>query len=111
MAERRAVWHEQLAAEPVAALVFVDESGANTKMTRLRSRALGGQRLLARIPHGHYQTSTLISGVRLEGPGTVAGTLQVAVPRRGSRPSRTARLEVRLAPVVLTPPARIKLPP
>jgi transposase len=56
-----------LAAEPVAALVFVDESGANTKMTRLRGRALGGERLRARVPHGRYQTSTLISGIRLEG--------------------------------------------
>ena len=37
-------------------------------MTRLRGRALGGQRLLAHIPHGHYQTSTLISGIRLDGP-------------------------------------------
>jgi len=36
-------------------------------MTRLRGRALGGERLLARIPHGHYQTGTLISGTRLEG--------------------------------------------
>ena len=57
-----------MAAELTAHLVFVDESGANTKMTRLRGRALGGQRLLARIPHGHYQTGTLISGIRLEGP-------------------------------------------
>lgn len=57
-----------MAVEPATRLVFVDESGANTKMTRLRGRALGGQRLLARIPHGHYQTSTLISGIRLEGP-------------------------------------------
>jgi len=54
--------------ETAAQLVFVDESGANTKMTRLRGRALGGQRLVARIPHGHYQTSTLISGIRLNGP-------------------------------------------
>src|SRR5208282_2308387 len=68
VAARRASWHEQLATEPVTALVFVDESGANTKRTRLRGRALGGQRLLARVPHGHYQTSTLISGVRLGGP-------------------------------------------
>jgi len=37
-------------------------------MTRWRGRALGGQRLLARIPQGHYQTSTLISGMRLNGP-------------------------------------------
>ena len=42
---------------------------------------------------------------------TVAGTLQVAVPRRGSRPSRTAKIEVRFAPVVLTPPAKAKLSP
>ena len=90
MAERRAHWHEQLAAEPVAALVFVDESGANTKMTRLRGRALGGERLLARIPHGHYQTSTLISGVRLEGPcapwlfgGPMNGEMFVAWVRQG----------------------------
>ena len=54
--------------EPTTRLVFVDESGANTKMTRLRGRALGGRRLVARIPHGHYQTSTLISGMRLNGP-------------------------------------------
>jgi len=57
-----------LAVELATRLVFVDESGANTKMTRLRGRALGGRRLVARIPHGHYQTSTLISGIRLNGP-------------------------------------------
>jgi transposase len=68
MAEKRASWHERLAVETASRLVFVDESGANTKMTRLRGRALGGQRLVARIPHGHYQTSTLISGIRLNGP-------------------------------------------
>jgi len=90
VAERRAHWHEQLAAEPVAALVFVDESGANTKMTRLRGRALGGERLLARIPHGHYQTSTLIAGLRLEGPcapwlfgGPMNGEMFVAWVRQG----------------------------
>ena len=55
----------------MAALVFVDESGANTKMTRLRGRALGGQRLLARIPHGHYQTTTLVAGL----PGYTAAIL------------------------------------
>jgi hypothetical protein len=42
---------------------------------------------------------------------TRAGTLQVAVPRRGSRPSRTAKLEVRFARLVLTPPAKGKHPP
>jgi hypothetical protein len=41
----------------------------------------------------------------------VAGWLKVSVPRRGSRPSRTARLQVRLAQVVLRPPKRSPLPP
>jgi transposase len=78
----------------VAALVFVDESGANTKMTRLRGRAWGGQRLLACIPHGHYQTSTLISGLRLEGPcapwlfgGPMNGEMFLAWVRQGLAPT------------------------
>jgi len=94
VAERRAHWHEQLAAEGVAARVFVDESGANTKMTRLRGRALGGQRLLARIPQGHSQTSTLISGLRLQGPcapwlfdGPMNGEMFVAWVRQGLAPT------------------------
>ena len=94
MAARRAGWHEQLAPEPVTALVFVDESGANTKMTRLRGRALGGQRLLARVPHGHYETSTLISGVRLGGPcapwlfgGPMNGEMFLAWVRQGLVPT------------------------
>jgi len=41
----------------------------------------------------------------------VAGLLDVAVPRRGSRPARTARLQVRFASVTLSPPANSKLPP
>ena len=94
MAARRATWHKQLAAEPVTALVFVDESGANTKMTRLRGRALGGQRLLAHVPHGHYQTNTLISGIRLGGPcapwlfgGAMNGEMFLAWVRQGLAPT------------------------
>jgi transposase len=68
VAEKRDHWHEQLAEEPSVGLVFVDESGANTKMTRLRGRAPEGQRVVGRVPHGHYQTTTLISGIRLKGP-------------------------------------------
>ena len=94
MAASRAGWPEQWAAAPVAALVFVDESGANTKMTRLRGRALGGQRLLAHIPHGHYQTSTLIAGLRLGGPcapwlfgGPMNGEMFLAWIRQGLAPT------------------------
>ena len=94
MAEKRAHWHEQLASHPVHRLVFVDESGANTKMTRLRGRALGGRRLVARIPHGTYQTSTLIAGIRLEGPcapwlfeGPLNGEMFLAWVEQGLAPT------------------------
>ena len=39
MAEQRAHWHQRLAPESPARLVFVDESGANTKMTRWYGRS------------------------------------------------------------------------
>jgi transposase len=83
-----------LAAVPSARLVFVDESGANTKMTRLYGRAPVGRRLLARQPHGHYQTSTLIAGVRLRGPcapwvfeGAMDGEMFLAWVRQGLAPT------------------------
>jgi transposase len=36
-------------------------------MTRLHGRAPRGQRLVASCPHGHWQTTTMISSVRLDG--------------------------------------------
>ncbi len=36
-------------------------------MTRLRGRSRRNQRLVASIPHGHWQTSTIISAIRLNG--------------------------------------------
>jgi transposase len=93
VAAKRAGWHELLAGESPAQLVFVDESGANTRMTRWRGRTLAGQRLVAQIPHGHYQTSTLIAGVRLGGAcapwlfdGAMDGELFLAWVRQGLVP-------------------------
>jgi len=63
-------------------------------MTRGRGRALGGRRLLAHIPQGHYQTSTLISGLRLQGPcapwlfeGPMNGEMFLAWVRQGLVPT------------------------
>ena len=36
-------------------------------MTRLRGRALRGRRLHAQAPAGHWQTTTMISSIRLDG--------------------------------------------
>ena len=51
----------------VARLVFVDESGAKTNMTRLYGRAMAGQRAIDDTPCGHWCTTTMISSVRLDG--------------------------------------------
>jgi transposase len=47
--------------------VFIDESGAQTNMSRLRGRCRVGQRLVAKVPHGHWKTNTIISAVGLRG--------------------------------------------
>jgi transposase len=36
-------------------------------MTRLRGRAPVGERLIARVPHGHWKTTTLIAALGIEG--------------------------------------------
>jgi hypothetical protein len=48
-------------------LVFIDESGAKTNMTRLYGRAMAGQRAIDDTPSGHWCTTTMISSVRLDG--------------------------------------------
>jgi transposase len=47
--------------------VFLDETGATTKMARRHGRAPRGQRLKASVPHGHWKTTTFIGGLRLSG--------------------------------------------
>jgi transposase len=48
-------------------LVFIDETGASTKMARLYGRAPRGQRLRAGVPHGHWKTTTFVGALRLTG--------------------------------------------
>ena len=50
-----------------AKLIFLDESGAKTNLTRLCGRAPKGQRVWASAPQGHWQTTTMISSIRLDG--------------------------------------------
>jgi transposase len=64
--EQRREFREQLADVDPERLVFVDECGANTAMTRTRGRAPVGQRVYATTP-GHWESITLISGMRLSG--------------------------------------------
>jgi len=48
-------------------LIFLDESGAKTNLTRLRGRAPKGERVHASAPCGHWHTTTMISSIRLDG--------------------------------------------
>jgi len=48
-------------------LVFIDETGANTKMTRAYGRCPIGQRLICKTPWGHWKTTTFICGLRCDG--------------------------------------------
>jgi transposase len=47
--------------------VFIDETGASTKMARLRGRSPRGERCRAPVPHGHWKTTTFVGALRLEG--------------------------------------------
>lgn len=67
VAQRRATWRVwQVGIDP-RRLVFIDETWATTKMTRLRGRALRGERVVERVPHGHWKTTTTLSALSLDG--------------------------------------------
>jgi transposase len=48
-------------------LVFVDESGFHTSMTRLYARAPRGQRAYGKVPRNRGKNTTLIASITLEG--------------------------------------------
>ncbi|WP_446737636.1 transposase [Rhizobium sp. CFBP 8762] len=48
-------------------LIFVDESGASTKMARRYGRAPRGERLRMVVPHRHWITTTFVRALRLSG--------------------------------------------
>ena len=47
--------------------MFIDETGATTKMARRHGRAPRGQRLKLSVPYGHWKTTTFVGGLRLGG--------------------------------------------
>jgi transposase len=64
--ERRQEFCEELAGVDPRRLVFVDECGANTAMTRTHGRAPVGQRVYTDTP-GKWDSITLTCGLRLSG--------------------------------------------
>jgi len=67
VAKRRHAWQ---AAQPYIDpehLVFLDETGVNTKMTRLYGWSPIGNRCNDSAPFGHWKTMTFVAGLRLTG--------------------------------------------
>ncbi len=63
-------------------LVFVDECGTHTSMTRLRARAPRGERAYGRVPRNRGPNTTLIASMGSEGMGpsmAVVGSTKKAV--------------------------------
>ncbi|WP_425482729.1 IS630 family transposase [Chelativorans xinjiangense] len=66
LAAREDWFDGQLDLDP-SRLIFIDESGLNTKMVRLRGRSPRGERCRAAVPHGHWKSTTFTAGLRLDG--------------------------------------------
>jgi transposase len=64
VAAARTAWADEQAQLDAERLVFIDETGAATNMARLRGRAPRGERLIGKLPHGHWKTTTFVAGLR-----------------------------------------------
>ena len=65
--EKRREWKETIKPEMAEHLVFLDESGVNTNLTRLYGRAHSSQRAVDHAPLNTPQTTTVLSSIRLDG--------------------------------------------
>jgi transposase len=63
----RARWKQEQPRLDASKIVFIDKTGTSTNMTRLRGRCRRGQRLVAKVPHGHWKMTTFVAGLRQAG--------------------------------------------
>jgi hypothetical protein len=48
-------------------VVVIDEGYATPQFTRLRGRGPRGERVVERVPHGHWKTLTMLGAITVEG--------------------------------------------
>jgi transposase len=63
----RMAWRAELAQVDPQRLIFLDESGVDTRMTRAYARAAPGERAVGKVPGGHGERLTVIGALTLEG--------------------------------------------
>ena len=64
IARRRVQWRKYQGRLDPKRLVFIDETWTKTNMTRTHGRSRRGQRLRAKVPHGHWRTLTFLAALR-----------------------------------------------
>jgi transposase len=64
VARRRAQWTKHQGDIDPSRLVFIDETWTKTNMAPLRGWAPLGTRLTAKVPHGHWRTTTFLAALR-----------------------------------------------
>ena len=67
MLRRREAWFENQPELEPERLVFIDETGVDTKMARRFGRSARGERCRASVPYGHWKTTTFTAGLRITG--------------------------------------------
>ena len=65
MARRRAWWQRHQSRLDPKRLVFIDETWTKTNMAPIRGWGVSGRRLIARVPHGHWNTMTFLAALGL----------------------------------------------
>jgi transposase len=65
--QRRAAFTAKLRTIAPEKLIFLDESGVTTQMTRLWGRAPRGERIAEATPQGHWQVLTTLGAMSLRG--------------------------------------------
>ena len=75
---KRARWKKHQAKIDPARLVFIDETWTKTNMAPLRGWNLRGQRLLSKVPHGAWRTTTFLAALRhdrIDAPCVIDGPI------------------------------------
>lgn len=67
MAQKRKDWNGLVSGFDASDLVFLDESGCNTDMTRRYAYSLGGSRAVDSTPLSKPKNTTILSSIQLDG--------------------------------------------
>ena len=67
MAQKRKDWNGLISGFKASDLVFLDESGCNTDMTRRYAYSLGGSRSVDSAPLSKPKNTTILSSIQLDG--------------------------------------------